>query len=140
MATHRKLQPCIVSVPRDCWIPMWTGVQLRMIATHTMRQGQALVQLSSMPEMASMSSIATSCSGMWPQAFENFGLDINYSRGQRYLGGFIGSAEKKEEWLPGMVEKWAAAMVTLSTVTERYHQTAYAGFIFCMQNELQYVQ
>jgi hypothetical protein len=35
------------------------------------------------------------------QAFESFGLNINYSRGQRYLGGFIGSAEKKEEWLVG---------------------------------------
>jgi hypothetical protein len=45
------------------------------------------------------------------QTFESFGLDINYSRGQRYLGGFIGSAEKKEEWLAGMVEKWAAAVV-----------------------------
>jgi hypothetical protein len=60
------------------------------------------------------------------QAFESFGLNINYSRGQRYLGGFIGSAEKKEEWLVGMVEKWAAAVVTLSTVAERYPQTAYA--------------
>ena len=74
------------------------------------------------------------------QAFESFGLDINYSRGQRYLGGFIGSAEKKGEWLVGMVDKWAAAVVTLSTVAERYPQTAYAGFTFCMQNEWQYVQ
>ena len=32
------------------------------------------------------------------QAFESFGLYINYTRGQGYLGGFIGSAEKKEEW------------------------------------------
>ena len=76
------------------------------------------------------------------QAFASFGLDINYSRGQRYLGGFIviGSAKKKEEWLVGMVDKWAAAVVTLSTVAERYPQTAFAGFTFCMQNEWQYVQ
>ena len=52
----------------------------------------------------------------------------------------IGSAEKKEEWLVGMVDKWAAAVVTLSTVAEWYPQTAYAGFTFCMQNEWQYVQ
>ena len=38
------------------------------------------------------------------QAFESFGLDINYTRGQCYLGGFIVSAEKKEEWLVRMVE------------------------------------
>ncbi|KAL3809437.1 hypothetical protein ACHAXA_004006 [Cyclostephanos tholiformis] len=37
------------------------------------------------------------------QAFEGFGLKINYLRGQRYLGGFTGSAQKKEEWLGGMV-------------------------------------
>ena len=74
------------------------------------------------------------------QAFDSYGLDINYSRGQRYLDGFIGSAEKKEEWLVGMVDKSAAAVVTLSTVAERYPQTAYAGFTFCMQNEWQYVQ
>jgi hypothetical protein len=78
--------------------------------------------------------------GSSSQAFESFGLDINYSRGQRYLGGFIGSAEKKEEWLVGMVDKWAAVVVTLSTVAERYPQTAFAGFTFCMQNEWQYVQ
>jgi hypothetical protein len=33
------------------------------------------------------------------QAFESFGLKINYSRRKGYLGGFIGSTQKKEEWL-----------------------------------------
>jgi hypothetical protein len=74
------------------------------------------------------------------QAFKSFGLEINYSRGQRYLGGFIGSAEKKEMWLAELVEKWVAAVQTLSIVAERYPQTAYAGFTFCLQNEWQYVQ
>ena len=59
MATHRKLQPCVVSAPRDCWIPIWTRVRLRMTVTPAMRQGQASIQLSLMPEMASISSIAT---------------------------------------------------------------------------------
>ena len=31
-------------------------------------------------------------------AFEGFGLEINYSRGKQYLGGFIGSAKIKEKW------------------------------------------
>jgi hypothetical protein len=73
-------------------------------------------------------------------AFESYGLKINYSRGQRYLGGFIGSALKKEEWLADMVVKWVGAVETLSTVAVRYPQTAYAGFTFCLQNEWQYVQ
>ncbi len=74
------------------------------------------------------------------QAFESFGLKINYSRGQRYLGGFIGSAKKKEMWLAELVEKWVAAVQTLSIVAEWYPQTAYAGFTFCLQNKWQYVQ
>ncbi len=74
------------------------------------------------------------------QAFESFGLEINYSRGQRYLGGFIGSANKKEMWLAELVEKWVAAVQTLSIVAEGYPQMAYAGFTFCLQNEWQYVQ
>jgi hypothetical protein len=73
-------------------------------------------------------------------AFEGFGLEINYSRGQRYLGGFIGSAKTKEKWLADLVVKWVGALETLSTVAERYPQTAYAGFTFCLQNEWQYVQ
>ena len=54
---------------------------------------------------------------------------------QGYRGGFIESAVKKEEWLARMAEKWAAAMVTLSTVAEQYFQTVFTGFTFCMQNE-----
>jgi hypothetical protein len=69
------------------------------------------------------------------QAFEGFGLKINYSRGQWYLGGFIGSAQKKEEWLGDMVAKWVSAVKTLSVIAEHYPQTAYAGFTFCLQNE-----
>jgi hypothetical protein len=74
------------------------------------------------------------------QAFESFGLEINYSRGQRYLGGFIGSTQRKEEWLGELVSKWVSAVKTLSVFAEHYPQTAYAGFMFCLQNEWQYVQ
>ena len=35
------------------------------------------------------------------QVFESFGLDINYSRGQQYLGGFIGSARRRGSGWPG---------------------------------------
>jgi hypothetical protein len=73
------------------------------------------------------------------QAFESFGLEINYSRGQRYLGGFIGSAQRKEEWLGELVGKWVGAVKVLIAVALCYPQTAYAGFTFCLQNDLQYV-
>ena len=74
------------------------------------------------------------------QDFESVGLDINYSRGQQYLGGFIGSAKTKKLWLAELVEKWVVAEQTLSMVAEQYPQTAYASFTFCLQNKWQYVQ
>ncbi len=73
------------------------------------------------------------------QAFESFGLKINYSSEQWYLGGFIGSAQRKEEWLGELVSKWVTAVKTLSVVTEHYPQTAYTRFTCCLQNEWQYV-
>ena len=72
--------------------------------------------------------------------FERLGLDINFSRGERYLGGFIGSGASKEKWLGEMVAKWAAAVETLAKVAIKFPQAAYAGFTFCLQNEWQYLQ
>jgi hypothetical protein len=74
------------------------------------------------------------------QAFESFSLEVNYSRGQWYLGGFIGSAQRKEKWLGELVSIWVSAVKTLSVFADRYPQTAHAGFMFCFQNEWQYVQ
>jgi len=36
--------------------------------------------------------------------FERLGLQIKYSRGEQYLGGFVGSAKEKEKWIKGKVE------------------------------------
>jgi hypothetical protein len=59
----------------------------------------------------------------------SIGLNIvNYSGGQYYLGGFIGRAKKKEEWLAGMVEKWMDTVNTCSIVAQRYPQTSFTGF------------
>ncbi len=74
------------------------------------------------------------------QAFESFGLKINYSRGQQYLGSFIGSTQRKEEWLGELVSKRVSAVKTLSVFAKHYPQTAYAGFTFYLQNKWQYVQ
>jgi hypothetical protein len=54
------------------------------------------------------------------QAFESFGLEINYSRGQWYLGGFIRSAQRKKEWLGKLVSKWVSAVKALSIIAEHY--------------------
>ena len=69
------------------------------------------------------------------QAFEVNDLDIQYSHGQRYLGGFIGINASKVDWLSSMVTTWVAAVDTLASVASNYPQAAYAGFTFCLQNE-----
>ncbi len=74
------------------------------------------------------------------QAFKANDLDIQYSCGQRYLGGFIGSNARKVDWLGSMVTTWVATVETLASVAGNYPQAAYAGFTFCLQNEWQYVQ
>ncbi len=72
--------------------------------------------------------------------FDRLGLDINFSHGEQYLGGFIGSGVAKQQWLGDVVANWAAAIETLALVAVKYLQTAYAGFAFCLQNEWQYLQ
>ena len=67
-------------------------------------------------------------------------LKIKFTRGQKYLGGFIGSAETKAKWIEEKVEKWAAGVSTLSKVAVKYPQTAYAGFCFSLQAQWQYLQ
>ncbi len=52
--------------------------------------------------------------------FDLLGLEINFSRGERYLGDFIGSGASKKQWLGDMVAKWAAAVETLALVAVKY--------------------
>jgi hypothetical protein len=65
---------------------------------------------------------------------------VQYSCGQRYLGGFIGSNASKTDWLGSMVTTWVAAVETLALLAGNYPQAAYTGFTFCLQNKWQYVQ
>ena len=74
------------------------------------------------------------------EAFASRGKVIGFSQGERYLGEFIGSMAKKELWLGNLVAKWTAVFETLDLVAEKFLQTAYAGFTFCLQNEWQYLQ
>ena len=73
------------------------------------------------------------------QAFAEVGLTIQFSRGHRYLGGWIGAADSKEEWVKSQVEIWARAVRRLAWVAGNYPQSAYAGFCFSLQMEWQYL-
>ena len=67
------------------------------------------------------------------------GLPVKWSRGQRYVGGFIGSEKMNRRWLEPMVQKWVARVDKLAKVARRYPQAAYAGLVNCLQAEWQYL-
>ncbi|KAL7536203.1 hypothetical protein ACHAXR_006983 [Thalassiosira sp. AJA248-18] len=68
-------------------------------------------------------------------AFEYFDINIQYTRGHRYLGGFVGSAKTKSEWMKFIVDVWCEAVSTLSKVAVKYPQSAYVGFSYFLQNK-----
>ena len=69
------------------------------------------------------------------EAFQQLNLPIQMTRGHNYPGGFIGSAATKDLWINDKISIWTAAVETLSKIVIKWPQTAYAGFIFCLQNE-----
>ena len=73
-------------------------------------------------------------------AFYSRGLRIQFARGKRYLGGFVGSKEFREEWVREKVEKWRDGVCILANIAKRYPQAAYAAFTISYQNEWAHVQ
>ncbi|KAL7461468.1 hypothetical protein ACHAXS_001898, partial [Conticribra weissflogii] len=72
-------------------------------------------------------------------AFEAAGLDVQFTRGQRYVGGFIGSDTTRKDWLAPKIQEWVDGVKTLAAVATRFPQTAYAGMASSLQAEWQYV-
>ena len=67
-------------------------------------------------------------------------LGLIFSDGHRYLGGFIGSQQKKEEWIQEQTIVWSESISTLSRAAKRYPQSAYAAFTRSIQSEWTYLQ
>ena len=57
---------------------------------------------------------------------EDLGLIL--SDGHQYLGSFIGSNTKKEEWIQEQLILWSKTIETLSQAARRYPQSAYVAF------------
>ena len=74
------------------------------------------------------------------EEFERLGLHIQYSRGERYLGGFVGSAKEKDKLIKEKVENWVQDVLVMAAVAAKYPQSAYIGYVKCKQPEWQYVQ
>ena len=60
--------------------------------------------------------------------------------GHRYLGGFLGSAKARDEWLQPQLEAWADGVARLAMVARRYPHSAYSGLAHSLQSEWQYLQ
>jgi hypothetical protein len=69
---------------------------------------------------------------------EAFGF--NYTEGNRYVGGFLGTEEALSQWLEPKIQQWVSGVESLAQVAKRYPQTAYAGLAMSLQQEWQYLQ
>ena len=65
-------------------------------------------------------------------------LPVHYCQGHRYVGGFIGHANSRREWIAPQIQKWTRAVQTLAVIARKYPQTAYAGLQQSLQSEWQY--
>lgn len=71
-------------------------------------------------------------------AFDECGLDTQFTRGHVCLGGFIGSGETKRAWIDEKVKEWTSAVRMLAKAARKHPQAARAAFTFCLQGEWQY--
>jgi hypothetical protein len=60
--------------------------------------------------------------------------------GNRYLGGFVGEDEERDEWLESKISTWVNSIKQLTAVAGPYPQSAYAGMQKYVQAELTFVQ
>ena len=71
--------------------------------------------------------------------FEARELNVNWTRGHRYVGGFVGSGASRDRWIEPQVEQWVAAVEALAKVARKFPQSACAGFTHCLQGQWAYV-
>ena len=67
------------------------------------------------------------------------GCNVRFTRGQRYVGGFVDGKVEEKAWLEPQVAKWVEGVESLARVSWRYPPVAYAGLVWCLQSEWQYL-
>jgi hypothetical protein len=67
-------------------------------------------------------------------------FDFRFSTGHRYLGGFLGDATLRQDWIRPQVEQWEEGVRVLAKIAKRFPQTAYAGLSQSLQSEWLYLQ
>ncbi|KAL7477025.1 hypothetical protein ACHAW6_002844 [Cyclotella cf. meneghiniana] len=67
--------------------------------------------------------------------FDATDLPRQFSRGQYYINGFIGSLTKRNHWLTPLIDKWVLGINHLSTVAHCFPHMAYAGLVSYLSTE-----
>ncbi len=70
-------------------------------------------------------------------AFKAAGLHVNFCRGKRNVGDFVGLEAMLGRWLDPKVKKWVAGVEILACIASRFPQTAYAGLTSSLQGKWQ---
>jgi hypothetical protein len=72
-------------------------------------------------------------------AFKEAGIAVNFCRGKRYVGGYVGSEAMLERWMDPKVKKWVAGIGILACIASRFSQMAYTGLVSSLQAKWQYL-
>ena len=66
-------------------------------------------------------------------------LPVQFRRGHWYVGGCVGLAAMKDQWVEHMVKKWVRGVKLLAMVARKYPQSAFFGFTQSLQAKWQYL-
>ena len=66
-------------------------------------------------------------------------IAIQYTRGTRYVGGYIGFNDMEAGWIEPQISKWVDEVKALSKVTLRFPHTVFMGLVWSLQAERQYL-
>ena len=73
------------------------------------------------------------------KVFTDASLPVSYCQGKQYVGGFIGSREKRDKWLSPMTQRWVKGIERLAAIATRFPHSAYTGLVSCLSAEWQYI-
>ncbi|KAL7475011.1 hypothetical protein ACHAW6_000948, partial [Cyclotella cf. meneghiniana] len=99
--------------------------------------------LYSLPSARKDPALATSpllpkAGPVW-KIFQDASLPVKFSRGQCYVGGFIGSTASLINWLRPMIDSWVHGVNSLASIASRFLHSVYAGLVSCLAAEWQYL-
>jgi len=67
-------------------------------------------------------------------------VQIQFTDGHCYLGGYLASEERRDEYILEQVIEWTNAVQKILAASVCYPQTVYAGFCRSLQHEWQHLQ